>query len=611
MSEQRDLMAGRYRLQHRIGSGGMGHVWLAWDERLSRAVAIKQLRALADLPEGEADIAHQRAMREARITARLEHPNAVPVFDVVDHEGQPCLVMQYVPSRSLHEILRAEGTLAPVRVAKVGAEVGAALAAAHAAEIVHRDVKPGNILITDDGTALITDFGISRAFGDASLTSTGMLTGTPAYLAPEVARGASSTPASDVFSLGSTLYAAVEGTPPFGAGENPMALLHQVASGRTNPPQLAGALSPVLEAMLDADPERRPTMQEASEALSRLAGGGSAQAVRDERQSTKVLPIAGAAAAGAGAAGVLGSEGGHTVELPSDPPVDEPSGPPLDEPSSGPLSGAPTHAAGAAPSGPPRDSLSGAPATAVDAAPPAAVPQPLKPPSHEGDLVDPGRRRRRGAALLAGALALVLLAVWGVQRFTDPGGEVAQAPGVTASSDAAPSSEASSQPSDEPTSPSAAPTTTRAPSPTTTRPASPTTTPPAAPAPTTPAPSPTTPPAAAPAAGAAVTESDLSRAVRDYYGLLPSDTDAGWALLTDRYRSTTATSRDYYERFWGSIRSVQVSQVSSEAPSSVVATLRYAYDDGRTFVERTSYTLVRQDGRLKIDRSSVLSSRQA
>ncbi|WP_404389471.1 serine/threonine-protein kinase [Humibacillus xanthopallidus] len=596
MSEQRDLMAGRYRLQHRIGSGGMGHVWLAWDERLSRAVAIKQLRALADLPEGEADVAHQRAMREARITARLEHPNAVPVFDVVDHEGQPCLVMQYVPSRSLHEILRAEGTLAPVRVAKVGAQVGAALAAAHAAEIVHRDVKPGNILITDDGTALITDFGISRAFGDASLTSTGMLTGTPAYLAPEVARGASSTPASDVFSLGSTLYAAVEGTPPFGAGENPMALLHQVASGRTNPPQLAGALSPVLEAMLDADPERRPTMQEASEALSRLVGGGLAPADRDERQSTKVLPIAGAAAAGAaagaGAAAVLGSEGGHTVELPSDPPLEPPSGPPGD---------APSGASGDAPSGPP--------APAGDAAPRAAVPQPLKPPSREGDLVDPGKRRRRGAALLAGALALVLLAVWGVQRVTDPGGEVAQAPGVTASSEAAPSSEPSSEPSAEPSSPSAAPTTSRAPSPTTTRPASPTTTPPPAPAPTTRAPSPTTP-AAAPAAGAAVTESDLSRAVRDYYGLLPSDTDAGWALLTDRYRSTTATSRDYYERFWGSIRSVQVSQVSSEAPSSVVATLRYAYDDGRTFVERTSYTLVRQDGRLKIDRSSVLSSRQ-
>jgi len=602
VSEQRDLLAGRYRLQHRIGSGGMGHVWLAWDERLSRAVAIKQLRALAELPEAEADVAHQRAMREARITARLEHPNAVPVFDVVDHEGQPCLVMQYVPSRSLQEILRAEGTLAPLRVARVGTEVAAALAAAHAAEIVHRDVKPGNILITDDGTALITDFGISRAFGDTSLTSTGMLTGTPAYLAPEVARGASSTPASDVFSLGSTLYAAVEGTPPFGAGENPMALLHQVASGRSNPPQLAGALSPVLESMLDADPERRPTMQQASEALSRLVSGATAVADRDERQSTKVLPISGAAAAGAaaGAAAVLGSEGGHTVELPSDPPIDQPTELPIDQ-STGPAS----HSADDGPSDALGDQPTVPPAPLHPAAPPAGAPRPLMPPSPKGDLVDPGKRRRRRAALLAGALALLLLAVWAVQRSTDPGGEVAQAPGATVSSEAVPSSEASAEPS----SPSAAPTTSRAASPTTTRPASPTATPPADPAPTAPAPS-TTTPAAAPAAGAAVTERDLSRAVRDYYGLLPSDTDAGWALLTDRYRSTTATNRETYERFWDSIRSVQVSEVSSEAPSSVVATLRYAFEDGRAFEERTAYTLVRQDGRLKIDRSSVLSSRQ-
>jgi serine/threonine protein kinase len=603
VSEQRDLIAGRYRLQHRIGSGGMGHVWLAWDERLSRAVAIKQLRALGDLPDREADIAHQRAMREARLTARLEHPNAVPVFDVVDHDGQPCLVMQYVPSRSLHEILQSEGTLAPVRVAKVGAEVAAALAAAHAAEIVHRDVKPGNILITVDGTALITDFGISRAFGDAALTSTGMLTGTPAYLAPEVARGASSTPASDVFSLGSTLYAAVEGTPPFGAGENPMALLHQVASGTTNPPKLAGALSPVLEAMLDADPERRPTMQQASEALLALVNLGTSPVDQEQRQSTKVLPIA---AAAAGAA-VLGSEGGHTVELPSDPPTD----PPIDAPSDGPRDQA---------SEAPGDQAAVAPAPVHDSAPHAVAPLPLKPPSQQGDLVDPAKRRRRGAALLAGALALLLIAVWAVQRAMDPGSEVAQAPSVAASSEAVPSSEASPEASSgataEPSSPSAAPTTSRAESPSTTRSPSPTTTPrAAAPAPATPAPRTTaprtTPPAAAPAAGAAITESDLNRAVRDYYGLLPSDTDAGWELLSDRYRRTTATNRDVYERFWDSIRSVQVSDVSSEVPSSVVATLRYAFEDGRTFVERTAYSLVREDGRLKIDRSSVLSSRQA
>jgi serine/threonine protein kinase len=586
VSEQRDLMAGRYRLQHRIGSGGMGHVWLAWDERLSRAVAIKQLRAPTDLPPGEAAVAHQRAMREARITARLDHPNAVPVFDVVDHDGQPCLVMQYVPSRSLHEILRSEGPLAPVRVAKVGAEIASALAAAHAARIVHRDVKPGNILITDDGTALITDFGISRAFGDASLTSTGMLTGTPAYLAPEVARGASSTPASDVFSLGATLYAAVEGTPPFGAGDNPMALLHKVASGTINPPRLAGGLADVLLTMLDADPARRPTMQQASDALSRLAAQTPVDA--DERAgTTKVLPVAGAAgaaaavgAAGATAAGAaggagaalaategLGGQGGHTVELPSDPPP---------------------------PSDPPRPSDAPPDATPTSHPAPISHPAPASQPSgtQQGDLVDPTKRRRRRAAVLAGALVLLILAVGGVWLANDPGGAAAPAPGASAAG----STSSASSPRTSPASPSASPTS---------RSASPTTTP------TSPAPVPSTT-AAPPAKGGSgdVTASDLSTAIRDYYGLLPGNTDAGWARLTKRYQSTTATSRAYYDRFWGAINRVQLSQVSAQAPSTVVATVRYDYADGRTFIERTSYSLVRQDGQLKIDRSSVLSSRQ-
>ena len=314
MSEQRDLMAGRYRLQHRIGSGGMGHVWLAWDERLNRAVAIKQLRALADLPEGEAAVAHQRAMREARITARLEHPNAVPVFDVMDHDGQPCLVMQYVPSRaSTRSSVRERDAHARAASRKIGAEIASALAAAHATRIVHRDVKPGNILVTEDGSAMISDFGISQAFGDTSLTSTGMLDRHPRLPRSRAGPGASSEPASDVFSLGSTLYAAVEGTPPFGAGENPMALLHQVASGKIEPPRLAGALSGVLLAMLDVDPERRPTMQQASEMLARLASGGGTtpDGDRERPQSTKVLPVVGAAGRGGGSSSGRRGSGGR------------------------------------------------------------------------------------------------------------------------------------------------------------------------------------------------------------------------------------------------------------------------------------------------------------
>ena len=270
MIEPDEVIAGRYRLVRRIGVGGMGSVWEARDERLQRAVALKLLHPRPGLSEAEAQVAKDRAMREGRITARLHHPHAVPVFDVAEHDGQPCLIMRYLPSRSLQDLLAEKRALPADEVALIGAEVSSALAAAHAAGIVHRDVKPANILITEDGTAMITDFGISHALGDATLTSTGMVTGTPAYLAPEVARGADSSSASDVFSLGATLYAAVEGTPPFGTHENAMALLHRVASEPVTPPSRAGALGPVLLTMLAGRPEDRPSMAEVTRTLETL-----------------------------------------------------------------------------------------------------------------------------------------------------------------------------------------------------------------------------------------------------------------------------------------------------------------------------------------------------
>ena len=278
MTDPGALVAGRYRLVERIGAGAMGVVWLARDERLGRTVALKQLALsplFADAVSGRDSAAQagERMMREGRIAARLHHPNAISVFDVTDHDGTPWLVMEYLPSRSLAAVLTERGALPVREVAAIGWQLADALTAAHAAGIVHRDVKPGNVLLGEGGVAKLTDFGISRAVDDVTVTRTGVLSGTPAYLAPEVARGAEPSPASDVFALGATLYAAVEGRPPFGSSGNALALLHQVAGGQVLPPARAGQLTALLMQLLRADPAERPTMANAAVALNAIAEG--------------------------------------------------------------------------------------------------------------------------------------------------------------------------------------------------------------------------------------------------------------------------------------------------------------------------------------------------
>jgi eukaryotic-like serine/threonine-protein kinase len=239
------------------------------------------------LVEADAQTARDRAMREGRIAARLQHPHAIHVYDVALDDatgasGQvvPWLVMEYLPSRSLAAVLAEQGTLAPHEAARIGRQVAAALTAAHEAGIVHRDVKPGNVLLGQDGIVKITDFGISRASWDATVTRTGVLAGTPAYFAPEVARGELPGPASDVFSLGSTLYAAVEGEPPFGLDDNTLAMLRTVAEGRVRPPQRAGPLSAVLMRLLADDPAARPSMPEAVTALDAVTAHGALPPVK-------------------------------------------------------------------------------------------------------------------------------------------------------------------------------------------------------------------------------------------------------------------------------------------------------------------------------------------
>jgi serine/threonine protein kinase len=267
MSEER-VIAGRYRLIERLGSGGMGVVWKAKDERLRRTVAVKQVLMPAGLSAPQNEEIVRRTMREGRIAAKLAHPQLITVYDVIEDGGEPYLIMEYLPSISLSQLLAERGTLPPEEVAAIGAEAAAALAAAHAAGVVHRDIKPANVLIGDDGTVKITDFGVSRVVADITGTTTGTFTGTPAYLSPEVAKGSQATFASDVYSLGATLYTAVEGNPPAGSNANPMATLYRVASGEIDPPKKAGPLTDVLLSLLNADPDQRPTMPDARAALA-------------------------------------------------------------------------------------------------------------------------------------------------------------------------------------------------------------------------------------------------------------------------------------------------------------------------------------------------------
>jgi serine/threonine protein kinase len=252
-----DLLAGRYQHVKPLGSGAMGDVWLAEDVLLHRRVAVKRVRQWAGATDPHA---LERMVREARLAARLDHPNAVVVHDLVVIDDVPHVIMQYVPGRSLGSHIAEAGQLHPDEAGRIIGQVAGALAQAHALGIVHRDVKPANILLNEHGQAKLADFGIARSSGDGTLTQTGAVIGTPAYLAPEIVRGESAGPESDVYALGATLYTAVEGRPPFGGGEqNSLAVLAQVLTQAVRPPVRAGPLAALLMDMLAAEPARRPS----------------------------------------------------------------------------------------------------------------------------------------------------------------------------------------------------------------------------------------------------------------------------------------------------------------------------------------------------------------
>jgi serine/threonine protein kinase len=251
------LLAGRYRLGGVLGRGGMGTVWRAVDETLGRTVAVKELRFPNSIDEEEKRRLITRTLREAKAIARIRNNSAVTVYDVVDEDDRPWIVMELVEGKSLAEAVREDGTLTPRRAAEVGLAILDVLRSAHREGILHRDVKPSNVLIADDGRVVLTDFGIAQVEGDPSVTSTGMLVGAPSYISPERARGHKPGPAADLWSLGGLLYASVEGCPPYDKG-SAIATLTAVMTEPLDPPKNAGPLlEEVIYGLLAKDPDQR------------------------------------------------------------------------------------------------------------------------------------------------------------------------------------------------------------------------------------------------------------------------------------------------------------------------------------------------------------------
>jgi serine/threonine protein kinase len=536
-SDEDRLVAGRYRLGQRIGSGAMGVVWQALDERLHRTVAVKQLLQQPGLSAAQAEEGRLRSMREGRIAARLQHPNAITVYDVVDHDGSPWLVMEYLPSRSLAAELDEKITLAPQEAARIGTEVAAGLVAAHAAGIVHRDIKPANVLLGNDGSVKITDFGISRAVGDVTVTATGMLAGTPAYLAPEVAKGMEPTPASDVFSLGSTLYICVEGHSPFGLSENTLALLHAVAAGKISPPRQAGPLTALLMRLLRTEPEERPTMAAAKEALAAIAAG-------------RPIPP-----------GLLtGNYDGPTVSSRIKPPPLAP----IPVPS-------PNHPVTRLDANPLSDPRRTPPGGFQMAGPPPTQP-PIRPVDREPQRPGDQRPKRDVRKIVLTVLAIVGAAAVGVlvaSLFTNKTTPNAT-PSTNTSQLATPPPPVTVYSTAKPTTPSTTP---------------PTTT--------------TTTTTSSPSEDQADL-ADAGNFINQYYDLLPENPDTAWALLTPKAQGLSGGKQSFFD-FYAQFEDVKVTDVTDSGNGQVRGTVRFKKKGGNETREPYRFTVVNQNGKLMID----------
>jgi serine/threonine protein kinase len=262
------VIAGRYRLQAPIGRGAMGVVWRARDQLLDRDVAVKEVHVADTLTEDERANAYQRTLREAKTAARLNHPGVVTVYDVAEDGGRPWIVMQLVNAQSLDQVLATSGPLSPRRAGEMGRQLLSALSVAHAAGVMHRDVKPSNVLLGKDDRAVLTDFGIATFQGDPRLTQTGMVMGSPGFTAPERIRGEDASPASDLWSLGATLWAAVEGHGPYERRGGAITTMSAIINEDAPPAPTAGALAPVIAALLRREPSDRPDASGAARMIS-------------------------------------------------------------------------------------------------------------------------------------------------------------------------------------------------------------------------------------------------------------------------------------------------------------------------------------------------------
>ncbi|MYW68352.1 protein kinase [Streptomyces sp. SID8379] len=314
---QGQLLAGRYRLGESIGRGGMGRVWRAHDEVLHRAVAVKELTAAQWVAEADRAVLLARTQTEARAAARINHPAVVTVHDVLEHDDRPWIVMELVEGPSLADAVKEHGRIVPAEAARIGLWTLRALRAAHTAGVLHRDIKPGNVLLSRDGRVKLTDFGIAQVEGDSTITRTGEIVGSVDYLAPERVSGAEPGPASDLWALGATLYTAVEGRSPF-RRTSPLSTMQAVVQEEPEPPEHAGELGPVIAALLRKEPAARPDTDQAEMMLAEVAEGrrsSGAQAYVPTQVHPHTAPPTGATSAPPAAAGAGAGAGTGTVPV--------------------------------------------------------------------------------------------------------------------------------------------------------------------------------------------------------------------------------------------------------------------------------------------------------